>query len=171
MESASRVQLWAWPAVRRIKESRLALVVGLVVVAILGGLAAVNPFIALAGGLAILILVLVWPRPILIVYVLTLALPLTGGLARGAAIPFLRVSQALLVLGCILFALSKPSRLGKTRLTYIDLAFALFLLTEAVIPILALYYRGDQLDLFSNNSVLGESPLQTLFGQIGRAHV
>jgi O-antigen/teichoic acid export membrane protein len=166
MESASKVQLWPWPGVRRIDKARLALVVGLVVVAILGGLAAINPSIAIAGGLAILLLVLVWPRPILIVYVLTLALPLTGGLARGAAIPFLRVSQALLVLGCILFALSKPARLGKTRLTYIDLAFALFLLTEAVIPILALYYRGDQLDLFSNSIVLGQSPLQTLLGPV-----
>jgi len=104
-------------------------------------------------------------RPILIVYVLIFALLLTGGLARGAVIPVLRVGQALVMLGFVLFMLAKSSRQSKSRLSLIDLAFALLMLSEAVFPILALYYRGDYLDTNAENN-FGQSPLQVLLGPI-----
>lgn len=170
MESTSKIQRWnsplVNPVVKRIDNVRLAVVGGLILVVVLGGLAAMNPFISIVGSLAILLLAVLIPRPILIVYGLTLLLPLTGGLARGAAIPYLRVGQALLVVGCVFFMLARPGRLGKSRLTGIDLVFALFMLTEAVFPLLALYYRGEQLNLFSTSLVLGQSPLQVLLGPI-----
>jgi stage V sporulation protein B len=139
---------------------------GLVVVTILGGFASFNPSIAVISSLLFFLLVLVYPRPILIVYGLTLALPLTGGLARGAVIPFLRISQALLVLGFMLVVVARPSRLGKFRLTAIDLAFFIYVLSEAVFPMLALYYRGGSVNLTSIDPLYGQSTLQSLLGPI-----
>ncbi len=165
MESTSSVQELRRPVKQRNKV-RQAVVAGLVLVAILAGLSTLNPLIGVLGSLLVLLMAILIPRPILIVYGLTLALPLTGGLARGAVIPVLRVGQALLVLGFIFFVLAKPSRLGKYRLTVIDLVFAIFVLCEAVFPVLALYYNGDPLNLFAYNDTLGQSPLQVLLGPI-----
>lgn len=170
MASANSLQKWnsssANSVSKRIDKTPLKIVGGLVAVVVLGSLSAINPQIGVAGGLLILLLAILIPRPILIVYGLTLALPLTGGLARGAVIPVLRVGQALLVFGFIFFVLARPGRLGKSRLSAIDLVFALFVLTEAVFPVLALYYRGEQLNVTAFNIVLGESPLQVLLGPI-----
>ncbi|GAC1657242.1 MAG: hypothetical protein NVS4B7_02330 [Ktedonobacteraceae bacterium] len=166
MESASKPQQWNNSVVKRIDNVRLMVIAGLVLVTVLSGLSAIDPRIGVIGSLLLLFLVLIIPRPILIVYGLTVLLPLTGGLARGAAVPFLRVGQALLVLGCILFVLAKPSRLGKFRISAIDLAFALFLLTEAIFPVLALYYHGESINLTATDSIYGMSPLQTLLGPI-----
>ncbi len=165
MESTSSVQQLSRPAKHKDKV-RQVVAAGLVLVAILAALSTLNPLIGVFGSLLVLLLAICIPRPILIVYGLTLALPLTGGLARGAVIPVLRVGQALLVLGFIIFMLAKPGRLGKYRLTVIDLVFAIFVLTEAVFPVLALYYNGNQINLFANNDVLGQSPLQVLLGPI-----
>src|SRR6266702_2017854 len=165
MESTSSVQELRRPVKQRNKV-RQAVVAGLVLVAILAGLSTLNPLIGVLGSLLVLLMAILIPRPILIVYGLTLALPLTGGLARGAVIPVLRVGQALLVLGFIFFVLAKPSRLGKYRLTVIDLVFAIFVLCEAVFPVLALYYNGNEINLFANNAVLGQSPLQVLLGPV-----
>src|SRR5258706_9188931 len=146
MASANSLQKWNSPSAnsvsKRIDKTRLKIVGGLVVVVVLGSLSAINPQIGVAGGLLILLLAILMPRPMLIVYGLTLALPLTGGLARGAVIPVLRVGQALLILGFIFFVLARPGRLGKSRVSAVDLVFALFVLTQAVFPVLALYYRG-----------------------------
>ncbi len=165
MESTSSVQQLRRPAKHKDKV-RQVVIAGLVLVAILAALSILNPLIGVFGSLLVLLLAIFIPRPMLIVYGLTLALPLTGGLARGAAIPVLRVGQALLVLGFIIFMLAKPGRLGKYRLTVIDLVFAIFVLTEAVFPVLALYYNGNEINLFANNAVLGQSPLQVLLGPV-----
>lgn len=165
MESTSSVQQLRRSAKLRNKVWQVV-VAGLVLVAILAGLSTLNPIIGVLGSLLVLLMAILIPRPILIAYGLTLALPLTGGLARGAVIPVLRVGQALLVLGFIFFVLARPGRLGKYRLTMIDLIFAIFVLTEAVFPVLALYYNGDQINLFAYNDVLGQSPLQVLLGPI-----
>src|SRR6266568_2120801 len=165
MESTSSVQQLRRP-VRHKDKVRQVVAAGLLLVAILAALSTLNPLIGVFGSLLVLLLAIFIPRPILIVYGLTLALPLTGGLARGAVIPVLRVGQALLVLGFIIFMLAKPGRLGKYRLSVIDLVFAIFVLTEAVFPVLALYYNGNEINLFANNAVLGQSPLQVLLGPV-----
>jgi O-antigen/teichoic acid export membrane protein len=166
MENVSRVQRWYIPIIRRAKPGRPILFAGLGLVAILAGLAVFNPLIGIASTLMLLLLVVVLPRPVLIVYGLALILPLVGGLARGGVIPFLRVGQALLVLGCILFTLAAPSRQGKTRLTVIDLAFVIYFLTDSVLPVLALFLRGEHLDFSSANVFTGVTPLQTLLGPL-----
>jgi O-antigen/teichoic acid export membrane protein len=166
MENASKIQQWYFPIAQRTNNNRPALLAGLGLVVVLGGLAAVNPLIGIACALVLLLLVLILPRPILIVYGLALALPLTGGIARGAGVPFLRVGQALLVVGFILFMLGRPGPLGKSRLTGIDLAFVLFFLTEAVFPVLALYYRGEHLNLNSIDYFNQGTPLQILLGPL-----
>jgi len=132
----------------------------------LAGLTGFNPFLGMASALVLFLLVLVVSRPIMIVYGLALILPLTDGIARGAVVPVLRLGQALLALGFILFLLARPSRLGKSRLTAIDLAFVLFFLSEAVFPLLALYYRGEHLDLNSPGPFATAAPLQTLLGPL-----
>jgi len=140
--------------------------VGLVLAMIVGALCAFQPMVGLACALILLLLALVIPRSILVVYGLTLLLPLVGGAARGAVIPFLRLGQAVLVIGCILFVIARPGRLGKVRLTALDLAFALYFLAGSIFPVLVLIYRGGHLDLNSTDNIYGVSPLQTLLGPL-----
>src|SRR6266581_3633937 len=134
MESTSSVQQLRRPA-RHKDKVRQVVIAGLVLVAILAALSILNPLIGVFGSLLVLLLAIFIPRPMLIVYGLTLALPLTGGLARGAAIPVLRVGQALLVLGFIIFMLAKPGRLGKYGLT-LALPLTGGLARGAAIPVL-----------------------------------
>src|SRR5713101_3791977 len=101
MERASDATSWNSLTSRRTDPVRLGVLAGLVLVTVLGGLASFNPVIGILGSVLIL--------------------PLTGGLARGAVIPSLRISQALLILGFLLIVLAKPTLLGKFRLTAIDL--------------------------------------------------
>lgn len=166
MDKAENLSWLSSPIARHPDRVRRIVIGGLILVVVLSGLASLNPLIGVISSLLILLLAIIVPRPILIVYGLTLALPLTGGLARGAAIPFLRVSQALLVFGFIFLAIARPTRLGKTRLSAIDLAFVLFLLGEAVFPILALYFHGEGLNLTAIDPVYGDTSLQTLLGPV-----
>src|SRR5437660_10390139 len=165
MENANKVQHWANSLARPIDNARPILVVGIVLTVMLAGLTGFNPLLGMASALLLFLVVLVVPRPILIVYGLVLLMPLTGGLARGAVVPILRLGQALIVFAFILFLLARPGAQGKSRLTAIDLAFVLFFLTEAVFPVLALYYRGEHLNL---NAVDGSgvSLIQTLLGPL-----
>ncbi len=166
MENANKVQHWNNSLARPMDNVRPTLVVGIVLTVMLAGLTGFTPLLGLASALVLFLLVLVVSRPVMIVYGLALILPLTDGIARGAVVPVLRLGQALLALGFILFLLARPSRLGKSRLTAIDLAFVLFFLSEAVFPLLALYYRGEHLDLNSPGPFATAAPLQTLLGPL-----
>ncbi len=166
MENANKVQHWNNSLARLMDNVRPTLVVGIVLTVMLAGLTGFTPLLGLASALVLFLLVLVVSRPVMIVYGLALILPLTDGIARGAVVPVLRLGQALLALGFILFLLARPSRLGKSRLTAIDLAFVLFFLSEAVFPLLALYYRGEHLDLNSPGPFATAAPLQTLLGPL-----
>jgi O-antigen/teichoic acid export membrane protein len=166
MEKADDLTWLSSPMTRHADITRWLVIGGLILVVVLSGVASFNPLIGVLSSLLVFLLALIWPRPILIVYGLALALPLTGGLARGAVIPFLRVSQALLVLGFLFFAIARPARLGKARLSAIDLAFLIFLLGEAVFPMLALYYRGESVNLTYVDPLFGVSALQELLGPV-----
>jgi len=165
MENVNKSLHWNNPLARHVGNLQPTLIVGIVLVVILAGLTSFNPLLGIMSALVLFLLVVVLPRPVLIVYGLALITPLTGGLARGAVVPILRLGQALVVFAFILFLLARPSPQSKSRLTAIDLAFALFFLTEAVFPMLALYYRGEHLNLNSIDSS-GVSPLQTLLGPL-----
>jgi len=164
MGNVSRIQQRNRLLIERIKKVQPALLVGLGLAVVLGGLAGFNPLLAVFGSLIVFLMAVVTVRPVLIVYGLTLVLPLVGGMARGAVIPYLRVGQAILVLGFILFLLARPSYQGKSRLTVIDLAFMYFILTEAAFPVLALYYRGESLSATPNFA--GLTAFQVLLGPI-----
>src|SRR5437667_12758162 len=138
MENANHIQHWKKSIAHHLDELGLAPIVAIVLVVVLVGLTGFNPFLGMMSALMLLLWMLVMNRPELIVYGLTLILPLTGGLARGAVVPLLRLGQTALVLGFILFLLAKPTQLGKSRYTAIDVAFVLFFLSEAVFPVLAL---------------------------------
>jgi hypothetical protein len=166
MENANKVQHWNNSIASRVGNVRPTWIVGIVLVVILAVLTGFNPFLGITSALVLFLLVLVVPRPILIVYGLVLIIPLTGGLARGAVVPVLRLEQAVVVFAFILFLLARPGPQGKSRLTAIDLAFVLFFLSEAVFPVLALYYRGEHLDLNDTHNIYGTSPLQTLLGPL-----
>ncbi len=165
MENANKVQHWNNSIASRVGNVRPTWIVGIVLVVILAGLTGFNPFLGITSALVLFLLLLVIPRPVLIVYGLSIIMPLTGGLTRGAVLPILRLGQALVVFAFILFLLARPSPQGKSRLTAIDLAFVLFFLTEAVFPILFLYYEGEHLNL---NAVDGSgvSLIQTLLGPL-----
>jgi hypothetical protein len=151
---------------KRVRIPRSALLSGLGLVLVLGGLAPILPAAAIIGSCTVLLLALIERRPVFIVFGLALLLPLTGGLARGAAIPLLRVGQALVVLGFVLFWLSKPAPQSKFRFTAIDLVFVLYLLAGMAFPLFALYYRGETLSFTAVNDGTGSSPLQSLLGPV-----
>ena len=157
---------WSRLVVKRSRIPRSALLSGLGLVLVLGGLAPILPALAIVGSCTVLLLALIERRPIFVVYGLVLLLPLTGGLARGAAIPLLRVGQALVVLGFTLFWLSKSAPQGKFRFTAIDLIFVLYLLAGMAFPLFSLYYRGETLNFTAVNDGTGSSPLQSLLGPV-----
>ena len=126
MENANKVQHWNNSIASRVGNVRPTWIVGIVLVVILAGLTGFNPFLGITSALVLFLLLLVIPRPVLIVYGLSIIMPLTGGLTRGAVLPILRLGQALVVFAFILFLLARPSPQGKSRLTAIDLAFVLF---------------------------------------------
>src|SRR6266496_3834428 len=164
MENTNKIQHWNNAIASRTDDVGPALIVGIVAIVMLAALTGLNPLLGMMSALVLFLLVLVVPRPVLIVYGLVLIMPLTDGLVRGAVVPILRLGQALLVLAFILFLLARPGPLGRSRLTAIDLAFGLFFLSEAVFPVLALYYRGQHLDLSSFGG--SGTPLQTLLGPL-----
>jgi O-antigen ligase len=166
MELVKKGLSWNNPVIRRLDNAWLSLIIGLVLIITLTYLTGFNPLLGIACALVLFLLALVVPRPALIVYGLVLILPLTDGIARGAVVPILRLGQALLVLGFILFLLTRPSALGKSRLTAIDLAFVLFFLSEAIFPVLALYARGEHLNLTSPGPYGTSAPIQTLLGPL-----
>jgi hypothetical protein len=166
MENAKNDQQWNALRTNRSASVRPDLVAGAALAVALAVVTGFNPFMGIASALVFFLWVLVSPRPVLIVYGLALLMPLTGGLARGSAVPFLRLGQTVLVLACILFLLARPGPLGKSRLTVIDLAFVLFFLAEAVFPVLAMSYWGEQLNLNDTHAIFGETPLQILLGPL-----
>jgi len=166
MENVSKTQQWYRPSFKRTGNFRPALLAASGLVVVLGALAPLDPPVAIVGACAVVLVALVEPGPMFIVLGLTVMLPLTGGLARGAVIPFLRVGQALVVLSFLLFILFRPGPQGRFRFTLIDLTFWLYLLTGAVFPMLALYWRGDHINLFASDPVLGSSPFQILLGPV-----
>src|SRR5947209_2702366 len=102
MENSNNALPWNNLIARRIDNVRPTLIVGTVLIVILVGLTGFNPLLGIMSALVLFIGVLVVSRPVLIVYGLTLILPLVAGLSRGAVVPFLRIGQALLLLGFIL---------------------------------------------------------------------
>ena len=166
MESANKNQHWNNSIASSLDGYGLPLMAGVALIVMLAGLTGLNSFSGMLIALVLFLTVLVIPRPILIVYGLVLIMPLTDGLARGAVVPILRLGQSLLVLASILFLLAKPAPQGKSRLTAIDLVFALFFLSEAVFPVLALYIRGEHLDLTSPGPFGTAAPVQTLLGPL-----
>jgi len=137
----------------RVNNTQTLLMLALALIVILSSFSVLFPSIAILSSLLVLIIAMIEPRPILIVYVLTLVLPLTGGLARGAIVPIFRLPQALLLLGFFLVLVARASLQGKLRLSSMDLVFGIFLLSEDVLPVLALYYHGDHLN-FNDSQVI-----------------
>jgi hypothetical protein len=166
MENVHQASQWYELLSKRTGAIRPALLAGIGLVMLLGVVAGLNPLAGIALCVLLLLALIVVPRPTFIVYGLILLLPLTAGMTRGAIIPFLRLGQALLVVGFILFLFAKPGRQSKSRLSAIDYAFVLFFLAGVAFPMLALLYRGDPLDLKTPNRFSGATPLQTLLGPL-----
>ncbi len=159
MQRQLRMKIWS----ERFQPSILG---GLVLVVLVGGLSGFNPLLGLISAMVLLLFITVFPRPILIVYALAFLQPLLGGFARGVGVPFLRLGQALLVFAAVLFVLAIPSRQGKWRLTPLDVAFLLYFIAGSVLPVLALLYRGEHVNLSDAGYYNAETPLQTLLGPL-----
>src|SRR5437588_5335763 len=99
MENANKVQHRDNSIASCIDYIRPTLIVGIVLIVMLAGLASINPNLGIMSAMLLFLLVLVVPRPVLIVYGLALIMPLVGGLARGAVVPVLRLGRAVVVFG------------------------------------------------------------------------
>ena len=90
------------------------------------------PAAALAAGTGLLLLTA--RRPAAGCAALAIGIPLTGGLGRGAAVPLLRVSEALLLVAVAGLALHLLPRRRPLRFTGLDLAVVAFCLVTVVVP-------------------------------------
>src|SRR5438034_3554862 len=131
MENANKVQHWNNSIASRVGNVRPTWIVGIVLVVILAGLTGFNPFLGITSALVLFLLLLVIPRPVLIVYGLSIIIPLTGELTRGAVLPILRLVQALHVIEFILFLLARPNLQGKSPTPTINLGLAYIFRTQA----------------------------------------
>src|SRR5713226_10739867 len=86
MENVNKSLHWNNPLARHVSNLQPTLIVGIVLVVILAGLTSFNPLLGIMSALVLFLLVLVLPRPILIVYGLALMTPLTGGRAPGRSL-------------------------------------------------------------------------------------
>lgn len=138
--------------------------VGLAMAVTLSGITSWNILVGLGCGIMLLLMAWLLPRPNLIAYLVIALYPFTGGLERGGVIPGLRGAQMMLAIGFFLFIFSRPSPQGKSRVSLIDFAFFLTLLTSSVFPVLALYFRGDNIG--TDDVGYGQTPLQLLVGPL-----
>lgn len=122
----------------------------LVLAAAAGLLAAWSPLLSIAVGLVLLLVTVVFLRPVLGTYVVLALTPLLVGMDRGALVPLLRPNEALAILvggivatrGAVLWLRGSrwPREVRRVELALVALAF-----TSSVLPVLWLAARGAEL--------------------------
>lgn len=155
---------WLWDWSGQFTGQWRWILAGLGVAFALGAAGGILPIAGVGGALMFTLMVLVTPRPIVMLYALCLLLPITGGMARGFGIPVLRTSQALVVVAFGLMLIAKRPRNGKWKITVMDCATILWMMGNSVFPVLWLMYNGGSLSGGENQ--FGQSPLQVLLGPI-----
>jgi len=110
---------------------------------------ALSPAIAIGAAGALGLLILALQRPALACAVLAAAIPLTAGMARGAALPLLRVNEALLLVVFAGFLLHRLTRRRPLAFTGLDVVVLAFCLVSVAVPwavILLSHAGADQSD-------------------------
>jgi O-antigen/teichoic acid export membrane protein/glycosyltransferase involved in cell wall biosynthesis len=110
---------------------------------------ALTPTVAIGGAGALGLLLLAVRRPAVACAVLAAAIPLTAGMARGAAVPLLRVNEALLLVVVAGFLLHWLARRRPLAFTGLDVVVLGFCLVSVAIPwavILLSHAQADQSD-------------------------
>ncbi|MCW2586819.1 MAG: hypothetical protein JWN55_2335 [Frankiales bacterium] len=135
-------------ALRAVPDLRSALPVAVAVPVTvgLGALTARSPLVLLLGLAVCGLAALVWRRPEVATYVVVFVTPLTAGIDRGAAIPLLRVNEAVaLVVGGTVALKAvlthRTGRLTSPRLAGVEKALVLLAVTSSVLPLLWLALR------------------------------
>lgn len=116
--------------------------------------------LAVAGVLGVGLFLLALRRPAYGCAVLAIGIPLTGGLTRGAAIPLLRISEALtLVVVVALIVHMLPVR-ARRRFTILDIILLAYCLGSVLIPTAVIFVGALSTDLNGWREIV--SPLQYL---------
>jgi hypothetical protein len=83
-------------------------------------------------------------RPRFCVYILIVFSPFTSGMARGMPVPYLRLNEVILAFLVGAFLASRIAGRGnRFRITFVDLAFAIYFVGRSVLPFLAFLLRGS----------------------------
>ena len=133
----------AWPLRNPVAGGVIALGVG-----ILGGLLTTDyAFLVVATIAAAALTVAVFVRPVLAPYAYLALAPLTVGINRGAVIPVLRPSEALLFLLAFALVIRKIARIGlgerlRIHPTRLDVALVAVVFLGAVVPVAWMAGRG-----------------------------
>jgi hypothetical protein len=118
---------------------------------VVGGLSAVNLRMDVAACAAVAIVALVWARPALAAYLVITVTPLTAGIDRGLAIPFVRPSEALaLLVGAALamrgFVRLRTGTFPALRLDRVEVSMILLAVTSSVVPLLWMLVRQREIN-------------------------
>jgi hypothetical protein len=134
---------WSWHGdlMGRWSAARLVLPALLVVAVGVGLVTPFRPLLALAAALALGLVACVWARPAVAAYLIIALTPLTAGIGRGLAIPFLRPNEALAVfVGAVVIARSftdlRTGRLPTFRRSRVALSIILMAIASSIVPLL-----------------------------------
>lgn len=128
------------------------LLVGFVVAAGMGLLAARAPLMCLGLLLGAVLTAVVWRRPVVAAYLIIGVTPLVVGIDRGKVVPQMRVNEALtfflVVVLCVRAALQRrPRDRLRLHIDPVSRSFVWFALAASVIPIVFMVARGRPLEM------------------------
>lgn len=115
---------------------------------ILGAALIVSPFVALVLILGLAAGYIVLTRPMWMIYLLLVAIPLTSGMPRGQLLPFLKPNEAILVLAFGITFLAVSVAIKQQEMPgWVIFASLLLIAGTAIAPVVSFYARGWSLDL------------------------
>ncbi len=122
------------------RQARWLLSLSILLAVAVGAGTAVNPLLALLALSLLVAVAAVWKWPPLAAYALIGLTPLTAGISRGTALPFVRVNEAIaLVVGVALvtrfIVQLRTGQLPKLRLGSVEVSMVLLAVCSSVVPL------------------------------------